>query len=184
MLNALPSLFLCIQIGPRNKTHMCSGSRVGSSLNGPLLISTPLIWRLMGFLHWALRWVTWPRKDPLQPSTLPPVRETDRMVKGMVLFFVICMILKLQESNSLWLQRFNHYCLFSEHEINYRKEERKKNWVRQACVCVWEIVSVLFGLRSVFSYHFLWCTIYAAQGKEKQCDNQFTVVIGTIHKHY
>ncbi len=82
MLNALPSLFLCIQIGPRNKTHMCSGSRVGSSLNGPLLISTPLIWRLMGFLHWALRWVTWPRKDPLQPSTLPPVRETDRMVNG------------------------------------------------------------------------------------------------------
>lgn len=27
---------------------------------------------------------------------------------------------------------------FSEHEINYRKEERKKNWVRQACVYVCE----------------------------------------------
>lgn len=115
LAKCVTSLFLCIQIGPRNKTHMCSGGRVGSLLNGPLLISTPLIWRLMGLLHWALRWVTWPRKDPLQPSTLPPVREIDRTgngKKGMVLFFVICMILKLQESNSLWLQRFNHYCLF------------------------------------------------------------------------
>lgn len=49
---------------------------------------------------------------------------------------------------------------FSEHEINYRKEERKKNWVRQACVCVWEIetVSVLFGLLS--SYHFFLMLYY------------------------
>ncbi len=140
---------------------MCSGSRVGSSLNGPSS-SLPL-WSgdsWVSFTELSDGWHDHGKTPFNPPHCLQLEKQTEWWTgkKGMVLFFVICMILKLQESNSLWLQRFNHYCLFSEHEINYRKEERKKNWVRQACVCVFERSS-LCCLVYALSSHTIFYTV-------------------------
>lgn len=47
--------------------------------------------------------------------------------KELALFFVICLILKLQERNPLWLQCVNHYCLFFR-AWNELQKGRQSEW--------------------------------------------------------